>query len=81
MDHGFGGVRGFHQRAQRLGEVLAWWDSADGDDRATRWTNRSARIAVPERAARACIACLRAAHASSPAFAAVITHDFLGNDV
>jgi len=60
LDRGFDGTRGFHRRYQRLGEVLAWRETADGDGQTTRWTNASARIAVPERAVRACIACLRA---------------------
>ena len=31
-----------------------------GDARAVSWSNRSARIAFPEQALRACVACLRA---------------------
>jgi hypothetical protein len=56
---GFAGTRGFYERYLRLGAVLVWCEGAAGDARATLWTNRSARIAVPERAARACLACLR----------------------
>ena len=39
---------------------LVWCEGAVGDARATLWTNRSARIALPDQAARACLACLRA---------------------
>jgi hypothetical protein len=56
---GFAGTRGFYERYLRLGAVLVWCEGANGDARAALWTNRSARIAVPERAARACLACLR----------------------
>lgn len=57
---GFEGTRGFYQRYLRLGAVLVWSEGgATEEARATRWSNRSARIAVPERALRACLACLR----------------------
>ena len=56
---GFDGTREFNQRYLRLGAVIVWCEGAGGDEPATLWTNRSARIAVPERAARACLACLR----------------------
>ena len=57
---GFDGTRGFNQRYPRLGAVIVWCEGAAGDAQATLWTNRSARIAVPERAARAGLASLRA---------------------
>ncbi len=57
---GFQGTRGFYERYLRLGAVLVWCEGAAGDARASLWTNRSARIALPERAARACLVCLRA---------------------
>ena len=57
---GFDGVRGFNQRYLRLGAVFVWCEGAAGDARASLWSNRAARIPVPERAARACLACLRA---------------------
>jgi hypothetical protein len=57
---GFDGTRGFYERYLRLGAVLVWCEGAAGDARATLWINRSARIALPERAARACVLCLRA---------------------
>lgn len=57
---GFDGTRGFNQRFLRLGAVVVWCEGAAGDARAGSWTNRSARIAVPERAARACVLALRA---------------------
>jgi hypothetical protein len=56
---GFDGTRGFYERYLRLGAVFAWNDLADGDARAAVWINRSARMAVPEPAARACLRCLR----------------------
>ena len=57
---GFDGTRGFYERYLRLGAVLVWCEGAAGEARATLWSNGSARIALPERAARACLACLRA---------------------
>jgi len=56
---GFDGTRGFYQRYLRLGAVLVWCESATGGARASLWTNASARIPVPERAARACLLRLR----------------------
>ena len=56
---GFDGTRGFYERYLRLGAVFAWNELADGDGRAALWTNRSARIALPEPAARACLGCLQ----------------------
>lgn len=57
---GFDGTRGFYHRYLRLGAVLVWSESADADARAALWTNPSARIALPERVARACLESLRA---------------------
>ncbi len=57
---GFDGTRGFYERFLRLGAVVVWCERAAGEARAALWVNRSARIAVPERGARACLACLRA---------------------
>jgi hypothetical protein len=59
-DRGFAGTRGFYERYLRLNAVVVWCDGAPGDARAALWTNRSARIAMPERAAQACLQCLRA---------------------
>ena len=59
-DRGFTGTRGFYERYLRLNAVLVWCEGATGDARSARWTNRSARIAMPERAARVCLQCLRA---------------------
>ena len=56
---GFAGTRGFYDRYLRLGAVLVWCEDATGEARAALWTNPSARIAVPDRAAQACLACLR----------------------
>jgi hypothetical protein len=57
---GFEGTRGFYERYLRLGAVLVWCERAADDARAALWSNRSARIALPERAALACVRCLRA---------------------
>jgi hypothetical protein len=57
---GFEGTRAFYERYLRLGAVLVWCEGAIGDARAALWRNRSARIPLPERAARACLLCLRA---------------------
>lgn len=57
---GFAGSRGFYERFLRLGVVMVWSERAAGDARAAAWTNRSARLAVPERGVRACLAALRA---------------------
>jgi hypothetical protein len=56
---GFGGSRAFHERLRRLGALLAWCEGASGDARAALWTNGSARVPVPERAMRVCLASLR----------------------
>lgn len=58
-NRGFEGTRGFYERFLRLSVVLVWCEGASGDARAAIWTNRSARIPMPERAARACVQCLR----------------------
>ena len=58
---GFDGTRGFYERYLRLGGVLVWCEGAPDDGRAALWSNPSARIALPERAARACLRCLRVA--------------------
>ena len=60
IHHGFSGTRGFYERFLRLGAVLVWCEGAVGDARAAVWTNRSARIQLPEPAMRACVRCLRA---------------------
>ena len=57
---GLEGARGFHQRYLRLGAVFVFCEQSAGDARAGLWINPSARIAAPERALRACVACLRA---------------------
>jgi len=56
---GFAGTRDFYERFLRLGSVLTWCESASGNERAALWTNRSARIPLPSRAATACLAALR----------------------
>jgi hypothetical protein len=57
---GFDGTRGFYDRFLRLGAVFVWSEAASNDDRAATWINRSARIALPDQAVRACLACFRA---------------------
>jgi hypothetical protein len=57
---GFDGTRGFYERFLRLGAVFVWCEGAVGDAQAAVWTNRSARIALSQRTARACLLCLRA---------------------
>jgi hypothetical protein len=52
--------RGFYERFLRLGGVLVSCEAGDGDARARLWLNRSARIALPERAIRTSLECLRA---------------------
>jgi hypothetical protein len=56
---GFAGTRGFYDRFLRLGAVFVWAEAAAGDAQAALWINRSARIAMPDRAATACLGCLR----------------------
>jgi hypothetical protein len=56
---GFDGARGFYERYLRLSAVFVSAEGADGHARATIWVNRSARIAMPEPAARASLRCLR----------------------
>jgi hypothetical protein len=57
--HGFAGTRDFYARFLRLSAVIAWCEAASGEAGASPWTNRSAHIAVPERALRAVVAALR----------------------
>ncbi len=57
---GFDGTRAFYDRFLRLGATVVWCERATSEARAALWINRSARIAVPQRGARACLACLRA---------------------
>lgn len=57
---GFEGTREFYARFLRLGGVVAWCETAADDGRARLWTNPSARIALPDRTIRACLACLQA---------------------
>ena len=57
---GFDGSRAFYDRYLRLGGVLVWNAVSTGDGRAALWVNRSARIALPDRVGRACLAAFRA---------------------
>lgn len=58
---GVAGSRGFYDRFLRLSAVIVWCEAGVGDARAAAWHNPSARIPLPERATRACVAALRAA--------------------
>jgi hypothetical protein len=55
LTRGFDGARGFYQRFRRLGAVIAWCEGAQPRARASLWLNAEARIAVPQRAIRACL--------------------------
>jgi hypothetical protein len=57
---GFDGTRGFYERYLRLSAAFVWAETASGDALSTVWLNRSARSAIPQPAARACLTCLRA---------------------
>jgi hypothetical protein len=56
---GFDGTRGFYERYLRLSAVFVSAEGASGDAGATIWINRSARIPMPEAAARASLRCLQ----------------------
>jgi hypothetical protein len=60
LGRGFEGTRGFYERLLRLGRVFVLGEIGAGEDRASLWVNRSARIMLPPRAARACLAAFRA---------------------
>jgi hypothetical protein len=57
---GFEGSRDFYRRFMRLGGAFLLSEAAPATGRATLWVNPSARIALPARAARACLELLRA---------------------
>jgi hypothetical protein len=57
---GYDGSRGFYSRYLRLGAVAVLAEVAEPPPAAAWWTNRSARIPVPEATARACRRSLRA---------------------
>lgn len=59
MGRGFQGSRDFYQRFLRLGGAFVLGEAAPEGSRATLWVNPSARIPLPPRAARACLARLR----------------------
>jgi hypothetical protein len=60
VGRGFEGTRGFYERFLRLGAVFVLGEAASGEGSASLWLNRSARIALPAQAARACLAALQA---------------------
>ena len=57
---GIPGTSVFYDRFLRLAGILLWSEPSAGGPRATAWTNGSARIAVPDAAIRALLACLGA---------------------
>jgi hypothetical protein len=59
-ERGFAGSRGFYDRFLRLGAMVLWSDTAPTGERTAAWVNRSARIAVPDRALRAIVDALGA---------------------
>lgn len=60
LTRGFDGARGFYQCYLRLGAVLTWCEGAQPRARASLWLNSEARIAMPQRAIRACLLALEA---------------------
>ena len=60
LTRGFDGARGFYQRYRRLGAVITWCEGAQPRARASLWLNPEARIAMPQRAIRACLLALGA---------------------
>ena len=61
---GFASSRSFYGRFLRLGGVFAWSEHATEDTRGTLWIIPSARIPLPDGAARACLRCLESPSAS-----------------
>lgn len=55
---GLEGTRDFYARFLRLGGVISWCESAPDGARGNLWRNPSARIGLPERTIRSCLACL-----------------------
>jgi hypothetical protein len=55
---GFADSRTFYGQFLRLGGVFVWCEDAPAGERVTLWRNPSARIAIPDAVARACLACL-----------------------
>jgi hypothetical protein len=55
---GFAGTRDFYDRFLRLGAVITWSEPTTNPGAADAWVNGSARIPVPERALRVCLAAL-----------------------
>ena len=64
-ERGLEGTRGFYERYLRLGAVYVWAEQAAADAHTTLWINPSARIAMPDRAARAALTCLSAIQVSA----------------
>lgn len=55
---GLEGTRDFYARFLRLGGVVGWCEQSAGGTRARLWRNPSARIGLPNRTIRSCLACL-----------------------
>jgi hypothetical protein len=62
---GLEGTRDFSARFRRLGGVVTWCENATAGGRTALWTNPSARIGLPDRTIRACVACLSRPRAST----------------
>ena len=60
VDRGLAGTRWFYERFARLSLVFVAGEAGEGDERASIWVNRIARIPLPPRAARGCLASLQA---------------------
>ena len=60
VERGLGGTRWFFERVARLGAVFVLSEAAQGEGRASLWVNRTARMALSPRAARACLVAFRA---------------------
>ncbi len=60
-NRGFVGTRGFYDRFLRLSAAFVWAEAAAAGQRASVWSNTSARIPLVERVRRACLACLETA--------------------
>jgi len=60
VGRGFASSRAFYERFLRLGGVVAWREALTDGEGASLWVNRSARIPLPQRAARAVTALLAA---------------------
>lgn len=58
-ERGLDGSRGFYERFLRLGAVFILGETGADESRASLWINRSARVELPPRSARACLLAFR----------------------